>query len=148
MKNLIYQNNILDKKEQSNLLTYIKTTVKNLGPNFPGLQSSADLHLKNELRPFLKKIKKFIKNYSIKKCWANYTNGNYISWHNHSSKISVVYYLKNPNNLGVMLTNDGCNIFYTKGEENSIIMFDSKIIHSVPNFHLKKDRYTIALELI
>ena len=39
-------------------------------------------------------------------------------------------------------------IEYTKGLENSIIMFNSNKIHSAPNSPKKINRYTISLELV
>ena len=40
------------------------------------------------------------------------------------------------------------DINYTEGEENSMIIFNSKDIHSVPNSFKKIKRYSIALELV
>tara|TARA_Y100001937_G_C7051246_1_gene299224 strand:- start:511 stop:981 length:471 start_codon:yes stop_codon:yes gene_type:complete len=144
--------NILSKKEQNILLKFIKSSVKFLGEGYPGLQTSPDLHLYDEMKPFIKATEKYHKNYSIERCWANYTNGNYIYWHNHSQySLSIVYYLKNPSSVGVMFKDPSNTsydlITYTDGPENSLVIFDSNKVHSVPNDYKQKDRYSIALDL-
>ena len=139
--------NILKNKERKSLLKFVKSKVKSLGPLFPGLQSEPNLHEYKEINVLLTKISKLITPYVIQKCWANYTDGSYISWHKHTSKYSLVYYLHNLENIGVMFQKENNEIEYTKGLENSIIMFNSNKIHSVPNSHKKINRYTIALEL-
>ena len=58
--------NILSKKEQNNLLKFIKSNLKVI-EGFPGLQTFPDLHLHDEMKPFLQAIKKYHKNYSITK---------------------------------------------------------------------------------
>jgi len=144
---------ILSKKEQNNLLNFIKSNLKIWGESYPGLQTDPDLHLYNEMKPFLESTKKYYKNYSIAKCWGNHTKGDYISWHTHSQySLSIVYYLKNPNGIGVMFKDTSKTsydlITYTNGPENSLVVFESKKVHSVPNYYEQKDRYSIALELI
>jgi len=145
--------NILTKEEQENLFNFAKDKVKNLGPNYPGLQSKNNLHTYKELSIFLEKIKKHINSINISGCWVNYTNGDHISWHNHtSSKYSLVYYLHNKDNIGVMFRNmsntDYHLIEYTEGLDNSMIIFDSSKIHSVPNSAKKLNRYTLIMDLI
>ena len=45
-------------------------------PGFPGLQTYANLHHYEELKPLLKSLFKYItRNFIIKKCWANHTDG-------------------------------------------------------------------------
>ena len=143
---------ILSKKEQNNLLNFIKSNLKVWGETYPGLQTSPDLHLYDEMKPFLQGIKKYYKNYSIDKCWGNHTKGDYIYWHTHSQySLSIVYYLKNPSGVGVMFKDTSITsydkIIYTNGPENSLVVFDSNKVHSVPNDYKQKDRYSIALEL-
>ena len=38
-------------------------------------------------------------------------------------------------------------IEYTEGLENSMVVFDSSRIHSVPNSFKKLDRYTLVMDL-
>ena len=141
--------NILLEKERLEILNFVKTTVKDLGPDFPGLQSSPDLHQYKELKILIDKIKDIIDGYSIQKCWANLSHGDFIYWHKHdASDKSIVYYLKSPKNLGVMFAKNKSGIEYTEGVENSLVMFDGSKEHSVPNSHKKMDRYTIALDII
>ena len=140
--------NILKNNERKSLLKFVKSQVKNLGPQFPGLQSDPDLHKYKEVNVLLTKINKLISPFHIKKCWANHTDGSYILWHKHLSKYSLVYYLYNPENIGVMFQKENDKIEYTKGLENSIVIFNSNKIHSVPNSPKKINRYTISLELI
>jgi hypothetical protein len=141
--------NILNKKEQKNLLSFVKTKMKYLGKDYPGLQTKGDLHTYKELNYFLKKIHKYIKPNKINKCWANQTKGDYINWHFHEDiKYSLVYYLHNLENVGVMFRKGLYEIQYTKGLDNSLVIFTGKKIHSVPCFHKKINRYTIAMDLI
>ena len=145
--------NILTKEEQKNLFNFAKDKVKNLGPNYPGLQSKNNLHTYKELNIFLDKIKKHINSINILGCWVNYTNGDHISWHNHpSSKYSLVYYLHNKDNMGVMFKDTSNTeydlIEYTEGLDNSMVIFDSSKIHSVPNSVKKLNRYTLIMDLI
>ena len=141
--------NILDKKEKKDLLAFVKTKIQYLGEDYPGLQTEGDLHTYKELNFFLKKINKHIKPNKINKCWANYTAGDYISWHSHKGiKYSVVYYLKSPQKLGVMFTKGKYGVEYTEGLENSLVIFDGSKTHSMPNSHKKINRYTIALDIL
>ena len=140
--------NILKNKERKSLLKFVKSKVKDLGPLFPGLQSEPNLHEYKEINVLLTKINKLITPYCIQKCWANYTDGSYITWHKHPSKYALVYYLYSPENLGVMFLKEHNKIEYTKGLENSIVMFNSNKIHSAPNSPKKINRYTISWDLI
>ena len=147
--NLEIHKNILTKKEQKDLLAFVKTKVQNLGENYPGLQTKNNLHMYKELNPFLRKINKHIKSNKIDMCWCNYTDGSYISWHNHEGfKYSIVYYLKSPQKLGLMFKNGKYGIKYTEGLENSLVIFDGSKVHSMPNSHKKINRYTIAIDII
>tara|TARA_Y100001937_G_C7014358_1_gene282458 strand:- start:116 stop:562 length:447 start_codon:yes stop_codon:yes gene_type:complete len=141
--------NILTKKEQKNLLNFVKKKVQYLGEDYPGLQTKGDLHTYKELCPFLKKINKYVQPNKIFMCWGNYTDGSFISWHNHEGlKYSMVYYLKSPQKLGVMFTTGKYGVIYTKGLENSLAIFDGSKVHSMPNSYKKMNRYTIAVDII
>tara|TARA_R100001132_G_scaffold18401_1_gene16190 strand:- start:20 stop:457 length:438 start_codon:yes stop_codon:yes gene_type:complete len=138
--------NILNTKEKNKLLKFVKTKVKSIY-GCPGLQTDSNLHTYREMDYFLDKIKNEVKNYRIVKCWGNYTDGSYSAWHDHPSKYALVYYLYSPENLGVMFRKENDTIEYTKGLENSIAMFNSNKIHSVPNSPKKINRYSIAVDL-
>jgi len=147
--NLKIHKNILTKKEQKNLLAFVKIKIEYLGEDYPGLQTKSNLHTYKELNVFLKKINKYVEPDKIDMCWANYTAGDYISWHNHdNTKYSLVYYLKSPKKLGVMFAKGKYGIEYTEGLENSLVIFDGSRIHSMPNSYKKMNRYTLALDII
>mgnify|MGYP003152950900 CR=1 FL=1 len=140
---------ILLEEERRNILKFVKTKVKELGEKFPGLQSDPNLHTLKELKVFLKRIKKYLTGYKIQKCWANYSCGDYISFHKHKVT-SMVYFLENKSNMGPMFLKKSKGFFQvnmSQCPENSLLIFDSGVIHSVP-CHLKEDRYSIAIELI
>jgi hypothetical protein len=140
--------NVLTKKEQSSILKLINKKLIQI-PDCPGLQTHPNLHFCEELKPLFEKLKKYIlENFTIDKCWANYTDGNYINWHVHKSDLSVVYYLKNKKSIGTVFRING-KIVSLKSPENSLIIFKNEI-HSVPpkkRGTLKMNRYSIALEL-
>ena len=143
----IYKN-ILLKKDKVKLLKFVKTLVKDFGPGFPGLQTDPDLHTYKEIMPLLKTIKKYLKGYTIQKCWANFSEGNYMGWHTHPEcDIGMVYYLKNKSDIGTVFKKQGLEVDVKKCPENSLLIFNSKLVHSIP-YHLKKERYSITFNLI
>tara|TARA_R100001163_G_C4935280_1_gene109439 strand:- start:116 stop:568 length:453 start_codon:yes stop_codon:yes gene_type:complete len=143
--------NILSKKERLKLLKFVKTKLENLGPDFPGLQTRDQLHRKKELLPLINEIGKINtlnKKYGIQKCWGNHTVGDYLCWHSHPNcDLSLVYYLQNKSEIGTVFKKDNFNVYVSKCPENSLLIFDSNQVHSVP-YHLKEDRYSIAFDLI
>ena len=148
----IYKN-ILSETDRKKLLKFCKSKLQNLGPDWPGLQSKNNLNTYPEVGLFNKLlINKYVKGYSIQHQWVNYTEGDVINWHNHPiSKLSAVYFLKNPDNLGTIFRNEKYNydkITFTKCPQNSLLVFDSKKIHSQPCSPKKIKRYTIAVDLI
>jgi len=145
--------NILLETERKKLLKFCKTKLKNLGPDWPGLQSKNNLNIYPEVDLFNKLlVSKYVKGCSIQHQWVNYTEGNIINWHNHPiSKLSAVYFLKNPDNLGTIFRNEKYSydkITFTRCPQNSLLVFDSKKIHSQPCSPKKIKRYTIAIDLI
>ena len=139
---------ILLEEERLEILKFVKTTVKDLGPKYPALQSLPDLHTHKELKILIDKIKDITDGYLIDKCWATNTDGSYICWHNHPEyDKSIVYYLKNKLNIGTMFKKEGFKLEVSEGLQNSALVFDSNLVHSVP-CHLFEDRYSIAFDLI
>jgi|TARA_R110001606_G_C14999518_1_gene606883 hypothetical protein len=138
---------ILTEIERLKLLKFVKTIVTDLGEKYPGLQTRNGFHTYTETENLLNNIKKFHNNYKIIRCWANFSKGDFISWHNHTtSNIAIVYFLQNKCNMGPMFkTKDKIEV--TKCKENSLLIFPSYLIHSSP-VHLPEDRYSIAFELI
>jgi hypothetical protein len=154
---------ILLEEERINLLeNFIKLSVKDLGESFPGLQSSPTIHLHEEMKILLKKIKPYHEGYTISRCWANFSRGNIIAWHNHHdeinrSKKSMVYFLENKCGMGPMFKVEPKHSFpfspppfrvkITQCPENSLLLFDNTLIHSMP-CHLPQDRYSIAFDIV
>jgi hypothetical protein len=146
----IYKN-ILTKQQKENLFKFIKKDVRKFTDEFPGLQTLNNLHLKPELKDFIKAVKKYIKPYEIWSCWAVCSIGDEISWHEHpNSKYSFVYYLHNPNEEGTMFREVkkyyDC-VHYSKGAENTLLKFDSSKTHSTPNSYKKTKRYIISFDV-
>ena len=139
---------ILLEKERIKLLKEVKKSVKDLGPNFPGLQTSPVFHINKTMETLLKKIKPYHKKYDIVKCWANFGLGNIIAWHNHpGSDVSMLYFLENKCNMGPMFKKKECEVEITKCPENSLLIYNSDILHSPP-CHLLEERYSIAFDTI
>jgi hypothetical protein len=139
---------ILLEEERIKILEAVKQNVKDFGPKFPGLQTPSFFHQHKTMQVLLKKIKPYYKNYDIIKCWANFSLGNIISWHNHhGSDKTMIYFLENKCNMGPMLKKEGCEIEITRCPENSLLIFNSNIAHSAP-CHLPEERYSIAFEMI
>jgi hypothetical protein len=143
----IYKN-ILKEQERLKLLEFCKTQVKDLGDKFPGLQSPPNLHKNKELKTFLSKIKLIIHGYQIKSCWVNKLTGEDLCWHQHPNvDLSLVYYLKNKSNIGTMFKKSETKVIIKKCPQNSLLTFDSNLIHSSP-LHLPEERYSIAIDVI
>ena len=141
--------NILTESERLKLLEFVKIVVVDLGENYPGLQTNDAFHIYPKMKNLLNNIKKFHKDYKIIRCWANFSKGDFISWHNHiTSDISMVYFLENKCNMGPMFKiKEGIEVMITKCEENSLLVFPSNLVHSSP-VHLPENRYSIAFEAV
>ena len=146
--------NVLNKKEQLSILKLVDKKLTKIfrgsGLSHPGLQTYSDLHHYEELQPLVKNLKKYIPgNFTIKKCWANHTDGGYVSWHKHPTDLSVVYYLKNKESIGTFFKIDGKEV-PSESPENSLIIFKGDEVHSVPprkKGTLEIDRYSIAFDI-
>ena len=144
---------VLEEKERKKLLKFVKTKVRYWNDKVPGLQTPMDLHTHSETNSFYNKIlNKYFKGMTIQYSWANYSEGDIINWHNHpAAKISAVYFLKNPDNLGTIFRNEKYNydkITSTKCPENSLLVFDASKTHSQPYSPKKIKRYSIAIDLL
>ena len=147
--------NVFTEEERINILNFVNIKLENIYGS-PGLQTKADLHTFKEMNFFVNKIKQYIQGYEIYKCWANFSVGDYIFWHQHPEPVvkSLVYYLVNKNNYGTMFRlkreteeDPVSNIKIVKCPQNSIYIFDSNLDHSVP-CHLKENRISITMDLI
>ena len=139
---------ILLEEERIKILEAVKQHVKDLGPKFPGLQTPPFFHEHETMKVLLKKIKPYYKKYDITKCWANFSLGNIIGWHNHEgSDKTMVYFLENKCNMGPIFKKEGSEVETSRCPENSLLFFDSTLLHSMP-CHLPQDRYSISFELM
>ena len=140
--------NVLTPKEQSSILELVDKKLTKI-PTCPGLQTYPDLHSYEELKPLLESLKKYIPgNFTVDKCWANYTDGGYIFWHMHKADLTVVYYLKNKESLGTMFRVNN-KIIRPECPQNSLIIFKNEF-HSAPPIKRgapKIDRYAISFEI-
>ena len=147
--------NVLTEEERIYILNFVNKKLENIFES-PGLQTKPNLHTFREMDFFISRIKQYIQGYKIYKCWANFSVGDYIFWHQHPKPVvkSLVYYLVNNNNYGTMFrlkreTKEDpiSNIKIVKCPQNSIYIFDSNLDHSVP-CHLKENRISITMDLI
>ena len=153
--NITIFDDIFTNSERNKILKQFKPLLTNI-QDFPGLQTYANLHFvckENNFYfdPFIKiKQRTNIKN-SIFKSWVNYTDSEleYISWHDHMSSpfnMTCVYMLENPEKIGTwFLVNE--KIYKLKCPTNSLILFPTNLLHSVPG-NIKKPRYTLAMEFM
>ena len=147
--------NVLTEEERIYILNFVNTKLESIHGS-PGLQTKPNLHTFREMDFFISRIKQYIQGYKIYKCWANFSVGDYIFWHQHPKPVvkSLVYYLVNNNNYGTMFRlkreteeDPVSNIKIVKCPQNSIYIFDSNLDHSVP-CHLKENRISITMDLI
>ena len=147
--------NVFTEEERIYILNFVSKKLENIFGS-PGLQTKPNLHIFKEMDFFISKIKQYIQGYKIYKCWANFSVGDYIFWHQHPQPVvkSLVYYLVNNNNYGTMFrlkkeTEEDpiTNIKIVECPQNSIYIFDSNLDHSVP-CHLKENRISITMDLI
>ena len=147
--------NVLTEEERIYILNFVNKKLENIFES-PGLQTKPNLHTFREMDFFISRIKQYIQGYKIYKCWANFSVGDYIFWHQRPKPVvkSLVYYLVNNNNYGTMFRlkreteeDPVSNIKIVKCPQNSIYIFDSNLDHSVP-CHLKENRISITMDLI
>ena len=151
---ILQVNNVIPEEKRISLLNFLKPLHKNLGENFPKLQTTPDLHHLSEMDFFILKVKDILFDYHPKhspchilKCWGNWTDGTYLNWHNHPESVfSIVYYLKNEDKIGTAFRNNEKES-QRKRPENSLVIFPSDIPHSVPQTSQIIDRYSIAIEI-
>lgn len=143
--------NILTEEERKLLLKEINPLLMVVSNEFSGLQTGAHLHCllleKGHYNIIKKIIKKSKLSGEVDKCWVNYTDFDmrFINWHNHpETKKTLVYMLENPENLGTFFMINGKEL-RVKCPENSLITFDPKMMHSLPN-NVTKPRYSLAID--
>lgn len=94
-----------------------------------------------------------ISNLKLKNCWANIsTPESTYGLHSHTKEgvnISVVYYLENPSkNYGTLIKDEDTEVIIC-APQNSLLIFDSKVVHSVvsppPEISKSNKRCSIAM---
>ena len=132
MKFYTIHNDILKDSQRLNILKNVKNLLSDFGPTFPGLQTKAKLHQKPFMFEFLFAIKKFIKEeFSIVKCWGNYSDGKEYNWHKHPTYYSAVYMLDNPLEMGTSFIIDDIAVkipHFKKESEEAIVFYGDKLI--------------------
>ena len=118
----------------------------------PGRQTHATLHL----HPSFKELGEYIieqvkdvsgKDVKIDRMWGKWMNGKkeHMNWHDHlPSDYSIVYYLKVPPFMknGTLFEEKGL----VRTEENSLLIFPSRLKHTSPSYFWKGDRYVISAD--
>ena len=144
--------NVFTNKQRRKLLKDCQPLIVDMGPQFPGRQTYAELHLHPDFTSSMNDIlgivyKEIGLSLVISKSWANWTNGNKkdIAWHIHHSQYSLVYYMKTP----LPFFNNGT--LFRKGlfkaPQNSIIVFPGSMEHTAPSSPFRFNRYSLAMEL-
>lgn len=152
--NIKVYKNVLTESERKQLLKISKKYIKKIGVH-PGLQSENTIEIYLRSRGEGHLIDKIVKKSKLHKLkvnyrtfWFNYSDlsMDYINWHSHghNTQIGLVYYLENPENLGTMFKIDGKE-YQIKGQENSVIVFDTRIEHTFPN-NVTLPRTSVAMD--
>ena len=164
--------NVLNKKEQAAILKLVKKKLTRI-PNRPGLQTYPNLHLCEELKPLIEKLKGYIsRDFIITKCWGIRSDEEKVTWHDHKktglneyekklindkfpklelefTDRAIVYYLKNKESLGTMFRDKDGKVVRLKGPENSLLIFKHET-HSPPlskRRGSKIHRYAVSLDI-
>jgi len=142
-------------KELQHLLVDGSTLASFYGRSFiPGRQTHPTLHLHpdfNELTETItKKVRTSIgKDVNVSRMWGKWMSGKreHMNWHNHlPNDYSVVYYLKVPRFMrnGTLFEEQGL----VRTEENSLLIFPSRLKHSSPSYFWKGDRYIVSADFV
>ena len=131
----IYRN-VLSEEERLELLRNSSEYLDDKGPSVPGLQTVAVLHtllnFKNHLT--LCKLLKLVGFTNIRQCWSNYSDS-YQSetvWHTHSSRLTSIYYMENPEGLGTLFRVNKKE-FKIDVPTNTLMVIPGNIEHNAPS---------------
>lgn len=163
--------NVLSKNEINDLVNDIDYEIReHLCTTVPLFQTYPNLHEKyhhkTSWKTFFANVNTFVNecyskhlnnkiNFKIESCWANVSKpeSNY-QVHTHDIELlTLVFYLKNTSKeCGTLLYfEDHCNTIIG-GEENSMLLFDGNIPHSIVSSPLETllhfPRYSIALDFM
>ena len=140
--------NILTDQERIIFLNNLEPLLKRI-QNCPGLQTHAKLHESPVFSNLIAKIvRKCNINRKIVKSWVNYTDKDiaYESWHSHprSFHTTICYMIENPEGIGTLFK-IGDEIFPTECPTNSVMLFSSDLLHTVPP-NVTMPRYSLAID--
>ena len=149
--------NVLTDSERKMLVESSKKYLKKISLHHPGLQSvnyldrlfkiDQDKHASFLIDKLIKKSK--LNNLKMQDCWVNYVDftEKIPCWHVHENiKKSLVYYLDSPEKLGTIFR-VGCKECQISGMENSMIVFNSDIEHTVP-YNISLPRLSLAMDFV
>jgi hypothetical protein len=150
--------NFLEKKEIDKLLCDSDVELKtNYYPSVPLYQTYDNMHERYDWKCLIDKVTDIInsifntKNSEVISCWVNLSvpESKYTVHNHEEADVTCVYYLKNPSKVyGTYVKINESEIIIC-AEENSILIFDSKILHSIfsppPQISSTYPRYSIAI---
>ena len=146
--NIIIHRNVLKEEERLILLEESKKHLKQLGDNFPGLQTYPDLHQRIQYEGYLifHKLLKKIMFKSVVKCWSNYSDSEFSDngWHTHPVKITSIYYMENPEGLGTLFRHKGKE-FRIDVPTNTLMIIPGNMEHNAPS-NVNKPRQCIVID--
>lgn len=134
--NIIIHRNVLKEEERLILLEESKKHLKQLGDNFPGLQTDPDLHQRIQYEGYLifHKLLKKIMFKSVIKCWSNYSDSEFSDnvWHTHHfTKKTSIYYMENPEELGTLFRVNN-KVFQINVPTNTLMIIPGNMEHNAP----------------
>jgi len=149
--------NLLPKDVSENLVSDIDWQIKNnlcTEPNVPLYQTwpnMQEVYFNNTnwqdlFRKTIELIHQINPKLKMIKCWANVSkNDSKFEVHQHTTAVTAVYYLRNKYSFLGTLINDEIIV---PGIENSILIFDGKVPHTIVNSTNDQvhNRYSIAMD--
>ena len=156
---MITVENILTNKERRELIKYSKPYLVSSPygeTQIPDKQTyPINVDAQKEFRPILSKIVVRIcaelkQDVQMDKVWINCNTGKKLYWHNHSdTNIAAVYYMRTLPflKMGTSFKLKSGKDLLTRGSQNSLLIFQGNLFHSVPLYPIPFRRYTMAMNL-
>ena len=145
--------NIISNNERKKLLVDCQDYLHDIGEDFPGLQTQANLHNHYEFFDVIVKMTERVskvvkKDLKPARSWVNCDGGHTknLYWHNHKGyDYSMVYYMKTQpllRNSGTLFANK-----FVRVPQNGAIIFPSFLDHTAPTYIFPwTRRYTLAID--
>ena len=146
--------NIISNNERKKLIVDCQDYLRDLGEDYPGLQTHANLHEHYEFFDVIVKITERVskilkKDLKPERSWINCDGGyvDHLCWHNHKGfDYSMVYYMKTQpilRNSGTLFSKK-----FVRAPQNSAIVFPSFLDHTAPTYKFFPwiMRYTLAID--